>query len=175
MVSNQQGHARQNGVGPKTQATKLPDINRASLDGIQRLEKCKRTNIWSWKRSVQGALIPLKLEDAIDNKVPRPSENDPNYERWRSWSTVVRCWLLNQLSPSMIENLELFSKHLEVELDLEDRLPRYADDLRPLIANGFMAGEEREKSNAAVAIVYNSPGEIRTCRRIHPGMEKMDT
>jgi hypothetical protein len=75
----------------------------------------------------------------------------------------------------MIENLELFSKHLEVELDLEDRLPRYADDLRPLIANGFMAGEEREKSNAAVAIVYNSPGEIRTCRRIHPGMEKMDT
>lgn len=57
----------------------------------------------------------------------------------------------------MIENLELFSKHLEVELDLEDQLPRYADDLHPLIANAFMAGEEREKSNAAVA--------IRTIRR----------
>lgn len=90
-------------------------------------------SIWSWKRSVYSALIQLKLENIINDKLSRPSENNPNYKRWRSWSTVVGCWLLNQLHPDVIEGVEQFSKRFEIEVDLEDRIPRCTDDLYTLI------------------------------------------
>jgi ApbE superfamily uncharacterized protein (UPF0280 family) len=52
----------------------------------------------------------------------------------------------------VIENLELFCRSFEVEVDLKDRLPRYTDDLYTLVGRTFMAGKERVKSNAAIAI-----------------------
>lgn len=109
------------------------------------------------KGGIHGILIPLGLEDVLDDQIPRPCETDPGYENWKSWSKVVRCWLLNQLSPTVIENLELFCRRVNVEVDLEDQLPRYAGDLYTLAGKAFIAGEECMKSKAAIA--------IRTTRR----------
>jgi hypothetical protein len=153
MIDSHQGpDGKQHVIFPRTQATKLPEVKQVSLPSIEKLEKGKRINIWLWKRSVHSTLIQLNLEDVIDTKIPSPSENDPKYERWKSWSTVVRCWLLNQLDPEVIEDVEQFGRRAEAEVDLEDRLPRYADGLYTIISKAFMAGEEYARSNAAIAI-----------------------
>lgn len=117
MINGHQGpEGKQHVVFPRTQAMNLTEVNQVSLPRIKNLEKGKRINIWSWKRSVQSALIQFKLEDVIDNKVFRPPEDVPNYERWRSWTTVVRCWVLNQLCHDVVEDVEQFCRRIETEL-----------------------------------------------------------
>ncbi|KAJ5355495.1 uncharacterized protein N7496_012707 [Penicillium cataractarum] len=158
MIDGHQGpDGKQHVVLPRTQATKLPEVYRVSLYAIHKLERGRRAYIWPWKRSVFSILIPLRLEDVIDDQIPRPCEADPGYESWKSWSKVVRCWMLNQLSLEVIKNLEIFCRRVDVELDSEDQLPRYSDDLYTLIVKAFMTGEETTQSKAVIA--------IRTTRR----------
>jgi hypothetical protein len=74
MIDSHQGpEGKQHFIFLRTQATKLPEVNQVSLPSIEKLEKGKQINIWSWKRIVHSTLIQLKLEDVIDTKIPCPS------------------------------------------------------------------------------------------------------
>lgn len=137
---------------PRTQATKLPEINQITLPSIKPLEKGKRFNIWPWKFRVQSTLIQFGLEDLIDPNISRPSKDHLHYDRWRSWSTFVRCWLLCQVDRLVVEDLECFRRYRNLELDSDDKFPRYADDLYSLIGEAFRRGEETAKARAAITI-----------------------
>ncbi|KAF3401587.1 hypothetical protein F1880_010033 [Penicillium rolfsii] len=128
---------------------KFPNVNEFSLPVIDNRKKGNGSNIWSWKRFVQGALIQLKLEDVIDDKFSQSSERDPGCERGRSWFTVIRCTRLNRLDFDVIEDEQL-GRYIEAKVDSEDRLLRHADELYIFIGKAFMAGGEYVKSNAAV-------------------------
>lgn len=62
----------------KTQATILPDLKQVTIAKIAKLRLENSFNMW--KALVRGALLPLKLEDFNDEKLPRPTEDDPSYE-----------------------------------------------------------------------------------------------
>lgn len=134
----------------KTQATILPDLKQVTIPDIAKLRLANSFNMW--RALVRGALLPLKLEDLIDEKLPRPTEDDPGYENWRAWSSFVRCWLLTQLSDEIFQQVERCSAWNREEFEQESQLPRYADNMFSLIQKVFVASKDGEASLTVAAL-----------------------
>ena len=45
----------------------------------------------------------------INGDVPKPSETDPIFRRWRTENATVKGWLIGSMDPALVENYIRFS------------------------------------------------------------------
>jgi hypothetical protein len=57
----------------------------------------------NWITIVEAALETKQMGNLINSNLPRPSEEDPDYDRWVTASQLVKFWLLHLCSEIMTE------------------------------------------------------------------------
>ncbi|KAJ5773339.1 hypothetical protein N7457_008235 [Penicillium paradoxum] len=133
---NQDGLDQVDGQIPVTQGSFLPGITATKIQKITELNR-STTSFDIWRGEVEFSLGTLCIEPVIDSTLPRPSEFDADYGRWRYWSRIVGSWLFNQVNEDL--KLEIFSR---------PRIPREADEVYKVIL------DEAERFNT-LANVYH--------------------
>lgn len=84
----------------------LPEkAKKTRIDNIDKLEE--DTDFDEWKNTVWNTLRPLRLRNLVNSELPRPEENDPEYDVWEFYSTVVGGWLYTQCSPAIRHRLNM--------------------------------------------------------------------
>lgn len=79
-----------------TQGTNLPEIHAVNIQNIRELAR-NDNNVDQWCSRVQFALVGLSLEGLINNQLPRPTDQDIEYKRWKHWTRLVASWLYGQV------------------------------------------------------------------------------
>lgn len=103
---------------PRTQATNLPEEKEIKLNkGIKLL--LDGSNLARWKRQIENGLSMVRIDKVADYKLPRPDEEDPNYDIWEYWSKIACGWIESLLDQEIITILE----------GGVEAFPRRADDM----------------------------------------------
>lgn len=114
-MSSDQGNS-----GLRTQAHLLPKkAKKTRIENIDKLEE--DTDFAEWTNTVWNTLRPLRLRNLVNSELPRPKENDPEYDVWEYYSTVVGGWLYTQCSPAIRHRL-----NMELPEEISDH---FADDV----------------------------------------------
>jgi hypothetical protein len=111
-----------------TQTTRLPQQVNVKLPSITLLTS--RNDFDNWIELAKAALETKRMQNLINNNLPRPTVHDLDYDRWEIASKLVTFWLLSHLGSEIINDIELSGKSYE-----------FADDfmqvLRLVINKGF--------------------------------------
>jgi hypothetical protein len=99
-----------------TQTTRLPQQADVTLPSITLLTSKKDFD--NWFEIVEAALEIKRMKNLINSSLPRPTEHDPDYDRWEMASKLVKFWLLSHLGSEIMSEIRLSGKTYE-----------YADDL----------------------------------------------
>ncbi|CAI7633403.1 unnamed protein product [Penicillium discolor] len=103
---------------PKTQGANLPDKKDIKLNkGIKLL--LNGSNLARWKRQIENGLSIVSIDKVANYKLPRPDEEDPDYDLWEYWSKIACGWIETLLDQEIITILE----------GGVDSFPRRADDM----------------------------------------------
>ncbi|KAK4395939.1 hypothetical protein Sango_1748200 [Sesamum angolense] len=79
------------------------------------------TNFLDWSRSMRIALGAKMKLGYINGKIPKPSEDSEEFERWNRADCMVTLWLLNSISKDIIESFLYVDSTRELWQELETR------------------------------------------------------
>ncbi|KAI4316113.1 hypothetical protein L6164_024126 [Bauhinia variegata] len=64
--------------------------------------KLEDTNYGLWSQVVEIYIFGRDKWGYINGDLPRPSETNPNFRKWRTENVVVKGWLINSMDPKLI-------------------------------------------------------------------------
>lgn len=103
---------------PKTQGANLPEEKEIKLNkGVKLL--LNGSNLARWKRQIENRLSMVRIDKVANYKLPRPDEEDPDYDLWEYWSKIACGWIETLLDQDIITILK----------GGVDSFPRRADDM----------------------------------------------
>jgi hypothetical protein len=91
-----------------TQTTGLPQQTDTTLPSIALLTSKKDFD--NWIEIARAALEIKGMENLINSNLPRPSEMDPDYNKWQTASKLVKFWLLSYLGSEIMSEVRLSGK-----------------------------------------------------------------
>ncbi|XP_060959388.1 uncharacterized protein LOC133030608 [Cannabis sativa] len=62
-------------------------------------------NYSSWCRLMMVALMARNKIKFINGKLPKPDEDDEDYESWIKCNSLVISWILNSVSPTTVDSI----------------------------------------------------------------------
>jgi len=87
-------------------------------------------NYINWSNAARMGLgAKLKL-GFVDHTIPKPNENSPDLQNWLTYDYMVRCWLLNSLTP---ETSECFMYAKSAKELWDELVERFGEANGPLI------------------------------------------
>ncbi|KAJ9216430.1 hypothetical protein DTO166G4_2018 [Paecilomyces variotii] len=102
---------------PYHQGSNLPENIPLQMPEMEmKLKDASEFDVWFYL--VESALEAIDMIDLINPAIPRPAEEDPDYEKWRKMSLQVEWWLTSHLDSSFVKELILLPER-----------PTYADEL----------------------------------------------
>ena len=75
-------------------------------------------NYHSWSRSFRMALISKNKIGFLTGVIPIPTPDDPTYSSWERCNTLLMSWLINSISPSIMQSIIYLDRAIGVWNDL---------------------------------------------------------
>jgi hypothetical protein len=86
-----------------TQTTGLPQQVDVTLPSIALL--ISKKDFDNWNMIVESALETKQMGKLINSNLPRPSEEDPDYDGWVTASKLVKFWRLSHLGSEIMTEI----------------------------------------------------------------------
>ena len=114
-----------------TQTTRLPQQVNVKLPSIALLTS--KNDFDNWFELAKATLETKRMQNLINNSLPRPPVHDLDYDRWEMASKLVTFWLLSHLGGEIINDIELSGKSYEFADDFMQVLRLVIKGFHPLL------------------------------------------
>ncbi|KAG5001528.1 hypothetical protein JHK87_022600 [Glycine soja] len=79
------------------------------------------SNYHSWSHSIKMALTSKNKMGFLNATIPVLATTDPIYLSWECYNTLIISWLLNSLSPSIVQSVIFLDRAIDIYMDLQER------------------------------------------------------
>ena len=93
-------------------------------------------NYLTWSRAMRNALKAKKKLGFVDETIEKPEEDDPNYEHWEAWNSMLIAWIFNTMG-----------KDLQATVAYADDVRKLWNDLKERYSQGNLARIYQLKSD----------------------------
>ncbi|XP_074309519.1 uncharacterized protein LOC141643998 [Silene latifolia] len=77
-------------------------------------------SFFTWSRGIVMALATKNKCGFIDGSTPTPAQNDPSFSKWLRTDYMVRCWILNSMTPNIKDGFMTCKSAKRLWTDLND-------------------------------------------------------